>query len=84
MNVNIDMLFLYLGGNNITILSTPNVPNVIPITSKLTISTTYVIVIQSITDPKLIIICRASIYPCISVSDHTAPITKYGAEIINY
>ena len=81
------MLFLYLGSNNMTTLSTLNVPNVIPITSKLTVSITYVIVIQNITDPKLIILCRASIYPCISikiVSDHTAPITKYGAEIINY
>ena len=46
MNVNIDMLFLYLGGNNMTTLSTPNVPNVIPITSKLTMSITYVVVIQ--------------------------------------
>ena len=33
-----------------TTLSTPNVPNVIPITSKLTMSITYVVVIQSITD----------------------------------
>ena len=70
-----------------TTLPIPNVPNVIPIMSKLTISITYVIVIQSITDPKLIILCRASIYPCISikiVSDHTVPIIKYGAEIINF
>ena len=79
------MLFLYLGGNNMTTLSIPSVPNVIPIMSKLTISITYVIVIQSITDPKLIILCRASIYPCIKiVSDHTVPITKYVAEISNF